>query len=481
MKLDPLSVNKTLEEAKALLAQEKGISPALRSLIELILLIVGLLINKGKLDSRNSSIPPSQDPNREKPPRQKGVKKPGGQNGHVGTTLEMVDNPDKIVSLVVDQTTLPVGVYKEIGIEKAQVVDIEINRVITEYQAQILEDSQGIRFTAPFPEGVRGKSIQYGASVKAHAVYMSQFQMLPYSRLEDYFSQQMGIPISAGSLFNFNKEAYARLDPFETMVKHALKGVPVLNADETGINVNSKLHWIHTTVSPLWAHFYIHKNRGVKAMDEEGVITGFKGVLVHDHLKAYYTYKGCTHALCNAHHLRELQAVVDLNGHVWAQRMRDLLIEINGTERNKDGILEAAQSEGFKVRYRQILADGDTESPAPAPPPEGQKKKRGKQKKEKHRNLLERLLNFEGDVLRFMETKGVPFTNNMAENDLRMIKVHQKISGCFRSTEGAEIFCRIRSYLLSAQKNTINPTDALWALFQGKLHTFCDAIRSQAE
>ena len=471
MKIDPISVNETIEKIRTSLATEKTLSEGLRTMIELLLVILGVLINKGKLTSSNSSLPPSQDPNRPKPVTQKTCgKKPGGQDGHVGHTLRMVPDPDRVVTLNVDISTLPPGVYKDVGYVRAQVVDLEIRRIVTQFQAQIVEDLEGRRFEAPFPQGVRGNTIQYGASVKSHAVYMSQFQMIPYGRLEQYFYEQLGISLSKGTLFNFNKSAYEGLAPFEEIVKGKLKGSKALNVDETSINVSAKLRWIHTAANPSWVHFYLHEKRGKEAMDEEGILPSFRGVMVHDHLKAYYTYKNCQHALCNAHHLRELQAVIDLNGHGWALKMQTLLVEINEVTEGKGGSLDEAQAETFRTRYREILQEADLESPAPVKP-EGSKK-RGPLKKAKHRNLLERLRNYEDDVLRFMTNKDVPFTNNMAENDLRMIKVHQKIAGCFRSTEGGKIFCRIRSYLLSAQKQGVNPTDALTSLFEGNLHPF---------
>lgn len=472
MKGNPVSVNSVLERAQRFVESDKSLSTGARAMIELLIFVLGILINKGtKLNSTNSSTPPSLDPNREKKPRGKTGKNPGGQKGHKGKTLEMVDNPDKVVPLKVNPEILPKGEdFKEVGIEKAQVVDIEIRRIITEYQAQILEDTKGKIYKASFPEGVQGSTIQYGASVKSHAVYMSQFQMLPYGRLEDYFEKQMGLPLSKGSLYNFNKEAYERLEDFEATLKKKLLESPVLNVDETSVNISSHLEWIHTSASPKWTHFYHHKNRGTVAMNEEGVIPNFKGTLVHDHLKAYYTYTTCKHALCNAHHLRELQGVIELNGHQWAKDMQDLLKEINDAV--SKGSLTGEQRQGFLKKYDNILEKGDEESPSPIIEPE-KPKKRGKQKKEKHRNLLERLRNYKEDVLRFMNDPNVPFTNNMAENDLRMIKVHQKISGCFRSETGAKIFCRIRSYLLSAQKQDVNPADALTSLFQGNLHPFC--------
>lgn len=470
MKIEDIDINDTVEKAKKMLKEEKNVSPAFKVLFNLLLTIIGIFIQRVSKNSKNSSKPPSADPNREKAKKPATDKKPGGQTGHVGKTLEFSKTPDEIVDLKVDRKSLPKGQYEVAGYDARQVVDIKICRVITEYRAQILQNERGKRFTASFPKDLTHK-IQYGATVKAQSVYLSGFQMIPYNRIVDYFADQMKIPVSAGSCFNFNKEAYDRLEEFEGIVKKMLINSARINSDETGINIGGKRKWLHTACNDLWAHYYPHDKRGSEAMDEIGILPNFAGILCHDHWNSYYTYK-CLHALCNAHHLRELEAVVEFHQHKWAKDMQDLLCEINNAVDAAGGKVGKAEADAYRIRYRAILAAGDIESPPPALV-EGEKKKRGRVKKEKHRNLLERLRNFEDDTLRFMELDFVTFTNNIAENALRMIKVQQKISGCFRSMEGAKMFCRIRSYLVSAQKHGMTPTNALNALFHGALPEFC--------
>lgn len=474
MNIENINVTKTVEKVQKFIAEDKTISPSLKAMVELLLVIVNLFIMKSSLNSKNSSKPPSTDPNREKKAKAEGKKKPGGQNGHKGQNLSPVTDPDEIIEIKLDKDTLPKGNYIEAGYEARQVVDIKIGRFVTEYQAQTLRSESGKKYTASFPEGVTQK-IQYGASVKAHSAYMSGFQMIPYNRIEDYFADQMKTPLSAGSIFNFNQEAYDKLELFDSIVKAQLIKSERINSDETGINIGGKRKWLHVAADDLWAYFYPHNKRGSEAMDEIGILPQFKGVLCHDHWNSYYTYTSCLHSLCNAHHLRELEAVVEFNKHEWAKKMQNLLCEINEAVNTAGGKISSEEANKYRVRYREILADGDKESP---PPPlkiaqKGEKKKKGRVKKEKHRNLLERLRDFEDDTLRFMENDFVPFTNNIGENDLRMIKVQQKISGCFRSMDGAKIFCRIRSYLLSAQKHGVSPTEALSTLFNGKLPDFC--------
>ena len=204
-------------------------------MVELLVLLVTLLANSLNLNSSNSSKPPSSDPNRKKVHKAKGGKKAGGQKGRVGETLQKVDDPDEIEVIKLDRRKLPSGKYKDIGYESRQVFDIDISRVVTEYQAQILEDSKGNRFVAPFPKEVT-KAVQYGKSVKAHSVYMSQFQLIPYNRVQDYFKEQLQIPISSGSIFNFNQEAYDLLEIFEEKVKSKLAESALMHVDETSIN-----------------------------------------------------------------------------------------------------------------------------------------------------------------------------------------------------------------------------------------------------
>jgi transposase len=468
MKIETIDVEATIENTRKLLKNDPGVSPALKSTIELLLTLVTILINQLGLNSRNSSKPPSSDPNREKKNRKAGDRKAGGQNGHAGTTLQKFDDPDHIENIPVDRKSIPKGKYKNVGYESRQVVDIEISRVVTEYRAQILEDANGKRYTAPFPEGV-SRPVQYGINVKVHSVYMSQYQLVPYKRIEEDFQDQVKIPISAGTVFNFNYDAYHKLEAFESMVKSRLIESGLCHADETGININGKRVWLHCVSNYLWSYYRPHEKRGLDAMEEMGVLPHFKGILCHDHWKPYFKLD-CRHALCNAHHLRELERAWEQDKQKWARDMRDLLLQINQAVDDAGGRLEPAESQRYRQKYRDLLEKAQTECPAPD---ESKKKnKRGRTKRSKARNLLERLIDFETETLRFMDDEQVPFTNNRGENDIRMTKVQQKISGCFRSTEGAAIFCRIRSYLSTCKKHGMRSTKALRLLFEGRLPDF---------
>lgn len=464
-----INVSDALKNAEAMLRDDKSASPQMRAMMELLIVVIRLLVGKLGLNSSNSSKPPSQDPKRQRGSKQmaKGNKrKPGGQNGHTGTTLKKVTNPDRVETIEIDRRTLPRGNYTPIGFETRQVIDIQISTEVTEYRAEILEDEAGNQFVANFPPGIT-RPVQYGASVKAQAVYMSQFQLLPYDRIRDYFADQCGIPLSAGSLFNFNNEAYVLLGTFEEIVKRQLVKQGLLHADETGINVNGKTLWLHSLGNDLWTLFFPHARRGAEAMNALGVLKAFKGILCHDHWKPYFTF-GCLHALCNAHHLRELERAWEQDNQKWAKNMQALLEEINEAVKAAGGALSDEAAARFRSRYRNFLTRGDRECPAPVK----QAGKRGRTAKSKARNLLERLREFEAETLRFMTDKRVPFTNNQGENDIRMTKVQQKISGCFRSFEGAQMFCRIRGYLSTCRKHGVQPTDALQCLFSGRLPDF---------
>jgi transposase len=465
-----IDIDATLKKVKTLLVEENELSPTMRSMVELLVLLVTLLANRLNLNSSNSSKPPSSDSNRKKVRKVKGGKKAGGQKGRVGVTLQKVDDPDEIEVIKFDRRKLPSERYKEVGYESRQVFNIKISRVVTEYRAQVLEDRKGNRFVAPFPKDVT-KAVQYGKSVKAHSVYMSQFQLIPYNRVQDYFKEQLQIPISSGSIYNFNREAYDLLGVFEEKVKSKLAASALMHADETSINIGGDRHWLHCASNDLWTCFFPHERRGAVATDAIGILPKFTGILCHDHWKPYYTY-ACAHSLCNAHHLRELTRAWEQDGQKWAKSMKTLLEKMNHAVNDAGGQLGSVESKKYRHKYRVILKKAEAECPAPD---ETQRKgKRGRVKRSKARNLLERLRDFENDVLRFLDNNIVPFTNNLGENDIRMTKVQQKISGCFRSVDGAKIFCRVRSYLSTCRKQGVSTSLALDLLFQGKLPDLAD-------
>lgn len=468
MTVDNINVEDTIIKVREQMANEPDMSPTVRATLETLLLLVHILLNRLGLNSKNSSKAPSTDPNRTKKSAGSNGRKPGGQHGHAGTTLAPVSDPDEIVEIALDKTTLPPGQYMEVGYEARQVIDIDIRKFVTEWRAQILQDADGKRFTALFPDSV-SRPVQYGVGVKVNSVYMSQHQLIPYNRVEEHFREQLQIPVSNGSIGNFNKEAYDLLEHFESWVINQLGSSSLIHSDETSINVGGIRKWLHNASNDLYTCYYPHAKRGSEAMDEMGILPKFKGVLCHDHWKPYYKY-GSAHALCNAHHLRELERSWEQDGQQWAKQMSELLLKINACTAEAGGCLRGEEANNFLQQYRKLLEEADKE--CPAPDETSRKGQRGKAPRSKSRNLLERLRDFESDVLRFMTYSNVPFSNNKAENDLRMTKVQQKISGCFRSIDGAKIFCRIRSYLSTCRKHGMSATTALRLLFEGQKPAF---------
>ena len=467
-----MDVDEVLTQVEKAIKEDKTASPALISAVTMMVLLVKMLLGRLSLHSKNSSKAPSSDQNKDKDEQENenGDEKPksGGQKGHKGTTLELVDDPEEIKELPVDQSTLPEGTYSIVGYERRQVVDIKISRFITEYRAQILENEQGKRITASFPAGVTAP-VQYGNSLKSNAVYMSQFQLIPYLRVKQHFQEVFGIEISVGSLYNFNETAYHRLEVFEDFGKQKLREEDVGHVDETGCNIDGKNHWIHDFSSTRWTILVPHEKRGCEAMDEIDILPHFKGVLCHDHWKPYFKYTQCEHALCNPHHIRELTYSSEQEKQEWALKMKEFLLNLHQEVKSRDGWLAKERLEKVHAEYQEIIKEGEEECPPPKPPKE---KKRGRLKKSKSRNLLERLKKYETETLLFAHRKEVPFSNNQGERDLRMTKVHQKISGCFRSFRGAQIFCRMRSYLGSMQKQGMNAGKAMDLLFSNKWGEF---------
>lgn len=462
MSVDKINITETIAKVERSLRRDKKISAELRSLVELLLLIVTLLVKKVNLNSRNSSKPPSTDPNRKRGSKRKGKgkkRKPGGQPGHNGNHLKLVKDPDRVVTIEVDRSTIPAGRYKRAGYAVRQVIDIVVSREVTEYRAEILENAKGKQYEAEFPEGVISQ-VQYGIGAKVQSTYMSQYQLVPLLRVGEQFRDQLGIELSKGTVSNWNVELYKKLEPFEAWARRDLINAICNSADETGINVNGKRLWLHDVSNENTTLFHADEKRGKDAMDRMGILPHFKGTLIHDHWKPYFKYD-CKHGLCNSHHLRELESAIE-DGQKWATLMQDLLVEMNEAVKKAGGALSKRRARRFLKRYRRILTRADKECSL-------NKKTRAQSKS---RNLLERLRDYETETTRFLEDPNVPFTNNLGENDIRMTKVQQKISGCFRTMRGARVFCRIRSYLSTCRKRGIGASDALKMAFAGKLPDF---------
>lgn len=424
-------------------------------------------------DSRNSSKPPSSDAFQKPTPkslRQKSGRPSGGQRGHKGHTLQRVAKPDRFERHPVERCR---GCGRTLAkrpverLETRQVYDLPVMRpVVTEHQAEVKTCSCGYTTKAPFPEGVHAP-VQYGPQVKGLAVYLNQYQFLPSGRTCELLADVWGCPMSEGTLANIIHECRKNLrGPVQGIKEHITKASTV-HFDETGLRVEKNLWWLHSASTKDATYYNVHTRRGTQAHEGIGILPNFAGRAVHDAYASYLGYD-CPHALCNAHHLRELTFVAEQLHQPWAGGMKQLLQDIyKAVEQAKlsgAARLTKARTKRFTNRYQTILNEGYAVNPLPAPPAQI---RRGRPKKTKARNLLERLDHHREQTLAFMHDFNVPFDNNLAERDIRMMKVQQKISGLFRTRIGAKNFCRIRSYISTARKNAIGAFEAIARVFTG--------------
>jgi len=421
-------------------------------------------------NSRNSGKPPSSDGlNKPKPKslRKKTGKKQGGQKGHKGHNLEKTEKPDHIIPILVsscsccaDLTNVPTT-----NLDCRQVFEIpEPKLEVFEYQSEIkICPECGQINKGQFPEGVNS-SVQYGSRFRGMLVYMQNQHFMPAGRLSQMVSDFYGTSVSVATILDASSRIYDNLASFEEEIIDILSDSEVLHVDESGLRTVKKLYWLHSASTETITFYGVHEKRGSLATDHFNILPNFTGRLIHDFWKPYFTYD-CNHGLCNAHHLRELTFLFEQQGQIWAKDMFELLLEMNifASEQNKQ--LTSEQTEPWVKRYRKIVSEGWDGNPLPKKPPP--KKKRGRRAKTKAQNLLTRLGDFEDSVLAFLYDINVPFTNNLAEQDIRMIKVRLKISGCFRTVHGAEHFARIRSYLSTARKQGQNILDSITAAIKG--------------
>jgi len=429
---------------------------------------------KKSKNSRNSSKPPSSDGYKKPKPksqRNKSQKSPGGQPGHKGHTLERVSNPDKIVTHRVKACAnceAELSFSTLTGYESRQLFDLpKIKINITEHRAEIHEcPCCHAHPTADFPGDVT-QPTQYGNGVRSLAAYFSHYQLVPFKRLQELFKDLFNISLSQGTLNNNVERCNEQLIPFEESAKAVLRESEVVHFDESGIRVNKKLHWLHVASTDHLTYYTIHQKRGQEAMDDMGILPNFKGTAVHDHWKSYYGYD-CYHALCNAHHLRELTFAYDEYQQEWAGKLIGCLVEakreVDTARVEGKETLHDCRVSYYKRRYSRILREGIGELPVLETT---FKKKRGKRAQHKIKNLHDRLVDHKHEALSYLYDFEIPFDNNLAERDVRMIKTKQKISGCFRSQSGADRFALIRGYLSTVRKNGINVLDALSSAFAG--------------
>ena len=419
-------------------------------------------------NSSNSHQPPSSDGLKKpcsKSLRTRSGRKPGGQPGHPGRTLQRVNQPDHIQ--IHELAVCPQCGGR--GLCRAPVLDYDSRQVfdlpprpleVTEHRAEIKccpHCAEQVR--ADFPVGVNAP-VQYGPRFQGLMVYLNQQQLLPYERLAQLCEDLFGQPLSAGTLVAANERAFAQLEPFAQALVQRVPQAPVVHLDESGLRVQGALHWLHVASTIELTFYGVHPKRGTEAMDAFGIVGACRQWVVHDHWKPYFSYPECLHALCNEHLLRELKFLCEEQQEVWARQLSDLLLALHRW-RQKHGEFSERQFKRALNDYRAVVRRGRYRHPRLA---RGQ----GRCAQSKAANLLDRLEDFDWCVLAFLLDERVPFTNNQAEQAIRMIKVRQKISGCFRTLRGAQIFCRIRSYLSTCRKQGRNLWEAVQMAFVGK-------------
>lgn len=415
-------------------------------------------------DSDNSHKPPSSDnpfTKTTKSQRENSGKKPGGQPGHTGSTLKRVSNPDQVVRHPVTHCC---GCGCDLSSEKTrkelsrQVFDIpKIRLTVTEHRAEVKHCPHcGEKNAAAFPEGVTNHT-QYGNNIRAQVVALRACGFVSLERLSELVWEQYGIRLSQATMEAMMMGLDRKIDPFEPWVKDRLLSEPVTHADETGVRVEGKLNWFHSFSSERYSWFEIHRKRGVEAMKDIGLLPKYFGIVVHDFWESYLDFE-FLHSFCNAHLLRELVFQFETLKQDWAWEMGGLL------KRMKVSVeLDRESKTAMEAEYDRILERGYQANPLPITPPG----KKGKKKRGATRCLLDRFRSHKDEVLRFLWNPLVPFTNNQAERDVRMMKVQQKVSGTFRSRKGADAFCRIMSFVSTTRKLGRNACEAIADAFRG--------------
>ena len=460
-------VHQLIAQNEALVAHNEALraeNAAQKVLIAKLEARVAELERRLGLDSSNSGKPPSSDgfknPPRTRSLRGKSGKKSGGQKGHKGETLKRTEHPDKVRDHFPGQCSGCGAALSEAastGYVSRQVFDLPEPRPleVTEYRAHTCRCANcSARTKATFPNDVTAP-VQYGPRIAAAAVYLYGQHFLPEDRLSELMDDLFGAPVSAATIAAMTRRSAERMDGFVADLLARIKAAPVKHLDETGLRIDGKRQWLHVISTEEMTHYRTHAKRG-------DLLDGVAGIVVHDHWKPYYKMEDVTHALCNAHHLRELKALIDIEKEDWARRMAELLREVChavNLARDRQEPLGPERARTFERRYDAIVAEGFIFHEAL--PLLDTRKRRGRQKQRPGHNLLVRLRDRKNDVLRFLHDPAVPFTNNQAERDVRMMKVKQKIAGGFRSEVGAANFATLRAVISTARKQGWDILDSL--------------------
>jgi transposase len=421
------------------------------------------LENQLATKSHNSSKPPASDgfAKKTKSRREKSGRKPGGQPGHPGQTLRMAPNPDHTIPHVPARCPccgMELADVPATDVEARQVFEVVLSPIeVTEHQVGTKQCPRcGCAARGEFPAWVT-QPVQYGPHLLGLLVYLVVFQLIPLKRTRELIRDLFGAAIGGGTLWTAVERCFTGLAATAERIKEAIRQAESVGFDETGVRIDGQLHWWHTASTPQLTYYHVHRKRGREGIDAGGILPGWAGRAVHDAWGPYFQYE-CAHALCNAHHLRELTYLWEREGQEWAAELIELLVlahdQVEGARAAGARELDAVTIATIEGEYRRIGAAGWAANPAAAEPARARNASppRGRPAQSKARNLLSRLERYERETLAFVYDFDVPFDNNQAERDLRMMKVQQKISGGFRSEEGAHCFGRIRGYLATMRK-----------------------------
>jgi len=470
----------TEEEIRAAARQgEDEVVTLVSEMVQAIALLVRKvqeLEDKLAKNSNNSSKPPSSDglskTKRTRSLRTSSGKKSGGQEGHSGSRLEMVEKPDKV-----ERCTVEICAQCQTSLEKISVSHIErrqefelppMRLVVTEYQVEVKHCPHcGCENQAEFPEGIT-QPTQYGPDFKALLVYFNQKQFVPLERVAEICQDVINQPVSEGTIVAACHQAAHLIEPVNKRIKqYLIETDETVHFDESSLCVNQSNHWVHSAGTERATNYHVDEKRGTVGVANAGILPNRTGNCVHDDWAAYYTYRNARHGSCNAHHLREFAFLQERYAQAWETEMVEHLLFIKKTvaEAVAQGLpcLTTEQLRTFEARYDELVQQGLASNPVPEKPPG----RRGKVKQSPPKNLLNRLRDYKSAVLAFMYDFKVPFDNNLAERDIRMVKLKQKISGGFRSTDGAKTFCAIRGYLSTARKNGFSAFETMKLAMRG--------------
>ena len=442
-----------------------------QSMIMLINLLVAIFLEKtNQKNQKNSSKPSSKSEKDDSSVSQPGTKGKGKQE-----TQETIGNMRTIETVTIAEVSLCDVCGNDLreapcqGQERRTKIDIIFEKVIEHVDAEIKHCPDCDHMAkGSFPPDMPSP-LQYGQGLKAYLINLVVGQMISLNRIQKLLKSMIGIVIAEATILKWVLRLYLALEPWETQAVKKILQYSTLHVDETSLRVNKKNHWIHVYSAGDITLKFLHRRRGIEAIEAINIIPRYSGSIIHDFWSSYLTYDHCGHGMCGAHIVRELTAIVEANGYRWAVNMKNLLLETCKTvSKRKTKKLKPAEYVNLQKRYRNILTRGESELPPIPPKPNG---RRGKIAKSDAHNLWERLKDYESAVLLFAKRPDVSFTNNRAERDLRMAKVKQKVSGCFRNELYAKAYCRISSYLQTMANQGYNPLIAIQMAIAGEIET----------